>query len=181
MHVFSRHRLRHFWLLCISLLIAPWAYQHIPPPIPFETKLACRLSSIHDGDTIRARCNGDAIKIRLFCIDAPELTQKPWGQESRDALREWLPRGAQFELHQHGRDRYGRYIGELVKDGVNLNQRLVSEGYAAVYRKYCPSRQKKYYAAEQRATQEHLGIWEKPGLHQTPWAWRHQKRAQHQQ
>ncbi|MGV6815785.1 MAG: thermonuclease family protein [Thiotrichales bacterium] len=128
--------------------------------------------SVHDGDTIRAECGGDSVKVRLYCIDTPELAQRPWGQEPRDALRQLAPRGAAFTLRQYDTERYGRIVGELIRDGLNLNQELVRTGQAAVYPKYCPQTRSDYYEAERKARRDELGIWSKPGKQQEPWMYR---------
>jgi endonuclease YncB( thermonuclease family) len=49
--------------------------------------------SIGDGDTIRVRQGGQAMTVRLACIDAPEVAQNPHGQRGREALRMRLPTG----------------------------------------------------------------------------------------
>lgn len=39
--------------------------------------------SVGDGDTLRVRNQqGQTITVRLGCVDAPELKQNPWGQQS---------------------------------------------------------------------------------------------------
>lgn len=55
--------------------------------------LAARVLSIGDGDTIRVRQGGQAMTVRLACIDAPEVAQNPHGQRGREALRMRLPTG----------------------------------------------------------------------------------------
>jgi endonuclease YncB( thermonuclease family) len=40
---------------------------------------------IIDGDTIKVRINNNQIKIRLACIDAPEMSQA-WGIEAKEFL-----------------------------------------------------------------------------------------------
>jgi hypothetical protein len=40
---------------------------------------ACTVASIHDGDTLRAVCDGERLQVRLYCIDAPEMSQAPRG------------------------------------------------------------------------------------------------------
>ena len=42
--------------------------------------------SIGDGDTLRLRQAGRLLTVRLACIDAPELTQRPWGPLARHYL-----------------------------------------------------------------------------------------------
>jgi endonuclease YncB( thermonuclease family) len=108
--------------------------------------------------------------VRLYCIDAPELAQAPWGRESRDHLRQIAPR--QVTLRIRDTDRYGRKVAEvLTMDGENLNKRQVRDGQAAVYRQFCPD--PAYGRLEADARAQGLGIWEKPGAQQTPWVYRH--------
>lgn len=42
--------------------------------------------SVGDGDTIRVREGGRLLTIRLACIDAPEMGQRPSGAIAREAL-----------------------------------------------------------------------------------------------
>jgi len=62
----------------------------------------------------------------------------------------------------------------LTPDGKNLNQRLVAEGHAAVYPRYGKVRD--YYRLQDQAKARQIGIWERPGLQQTPWAYRQSQR-----
>jgi micrococcal nuclease len=135
----------------------------------FSHERQCTVKSIHDGDTIRVTCDGRHAKVRFYCIDAPELAQRPWGIESRDRLRAIAPRTVR--VVEHDRDRYGRIVGEVFAGERSLNLELVSDGYAAVYAHYC--REGRYYAAERHAKAAELGIWAKPGEQQRPWEWRH--------
>jgi len=159
-------RLWLFWLLAIIGIASPWLLA-----IDFTDQLQCRVNSVHDGDTLRATCDGERTKVRLYCIDTAEMKQRPWGRESRDFLRSITP--AQVTLIQYDKDKYGRIVGEIWDGDNNLNLQMVSSGNAAVYPKYC--RKSEYYAAESKAKDAQLGIWSKPGLHQTPWQWRHRK------
>ena len=44
--------------------------------------------SIHDGDTLTAlnTLTAQKIKIRVVCVDAPELAQDTWGQKSKTRI-----------------------------------------------------------------------------------------------
>jgi endonuclease YncB( thermonuclease family) len=128
----------------------------------------CQVNSIHDGDTMRVTCNGKKEKVRLYCIDTPEIDQKPWGIESRDHLRALAPKSV--KLLQRDKDDYGRIVAEVFDGDSNLNLKMVREGRAAVFNRYC--KQQKFYDAQDLARQQKLGIWSKSGLHQTPWKWR---------
>ncbi len=133
--------------------------------------LSCRADHIGDGDSLRAHCRGRAYEVRLYCIDAPELDQRPWGRRSRDYLRRIMPEIIEMQVIET--DGYGRRVSLVrdVKTGESLNLALVTAGQAAVYRRYC--RDAAFYAAEEDARQQRRGIWARPGRHQRPWEYRH--------
>ena len=134
----------------------------------------CTVRSIYDGDTMTVKCSGERKKIRLYCIDAPEMKQRPWGKESRDYLRAITPRHVRVVIHK--KDRYGRSIGEVwaPEGGESLNLQMVKAGRAVVYRRYCSDQQ--YYTAEKHARANRSGVWKKEGDWQKPWNWRHDKK-----
>ncbi len=132
----------------------------------------CRVTNVADGDTIRAECRGKQVRIRLYCIDAPESSQRPWGDRSTAHLRRITPRT--IRLKQHNTDRYGRVIGEIFNVNTSINLAMIEAGQAAVYRQYCS--ESRYFAAERRAQKARLGIWFQPGDHQRPWEHRRRRR-----
>ena len=141
-------------------------------PTPSSTE-ECKVTKIYDGDTITLQCPGktEATKVRMYCIDTPEMGQKPWGQQSRDYLRSIT--GEIASVEKIDTDRYGRTVGVVYSQGVNLNLAQVEAGQAAVYEEYCNLPE--YKVAESKAKQANLGIWAQPGLQQTPWVWRKKK------
>lgn len=156
-------------LLISTLLLAgcntgSHAYSHGEQP-------SCTIRNVSDGDSVTVACNGERRQVRLYCIDAPEMGQRPWGEESRSALRKLLRRNDRIQLTIHDIDSYGRQVAEILHEGENINLRMVSSGHAAVYRRYC--KLPAFYEAEAIARERGLGIWQKAGLHQTPWRWRH--------
>ena len=167
-----RHqRLLVWWSLAGIGIAAPWLLaggNFAWLPSRASPVAECRVNSISDGDTLRATCGGEQVKIRLHCIDAPELGQRPWGQESRAYLREITPRNV--SLRRVDTDRYGRIVGELLAGETSLNLAMVRAGQAAVYDRYCSKRA--YYRARDDARAAGRGIWGKPGEQQRPWAWR---------
>lgn len=159
-------------LLCCRLL-PPRAMAGIVPAIFFACTAAMAGSIIgcRDGDTCTIRDGAAELTVRLYCIDAPELDQYPWGDRARAALG--LSSGDRVTLVRHGADRYGRVIAEIIRpDGQNVGLELVRAGHAAVYRRYCPAGA--YYRAEDEARRAGVGIWRRPGEQQTPWEWRRQ-------
>ena len=71
---------------------------------------------------------------RLGRIDAPEMSTEA-GPSSRDALVAMLALSSSLMVTTSTADKYGRGLVELFADGVNLNDRMVAEGFA-VYRTY---------------------------------------------
>ena len=88
-------------------------------------------------------------KIRLACIDTPELTGPRADPVPAKAARDHLRRmvvGKQVEIRRITKDRYGRTVGELFLAGPHVTQRnvqrlMVASGHAVVMPKYafqCP-------------------------------------------
>jgi len=146
------------------------------PPATAASPRLCEVHSVSDGDTLKVECGRRKLQIRMQCIDAPELSQEPWGREARDQLRRLMPKRVRIEGSQ--RDNYGRLVAE-VKDPANkrnLNLEMVRRGKAAVYVNYCD--QVEYFKAQERARQVGIGIWERPGMQQKPWQWRREHRQE---
>ena len=53
------------------------------------TDISATVIGVTDGDTIQVRNQqGEIIKVRLGCIDAPELAQQTWGKQSKNRLQQ---------------------------------------------------------------------------------------------
>ena len=103
---------------------------------PADAEMTVKIQSCYDGDTCTST-KGE--KIRLACIDAPELKGKRAdpvpARQARDYLND-LVSGKQVAIRRITKDRYGRTVAELLKDGVNIQERLVDKGFASVYKRY---------------------------------------------
>ena len=94
------------------------------------------IKDCYDGDTCTTM-NGE--KIRLACIDTPEL--KGWkaepvpAKEARDFVNKLLA-NEEVSIKRITNDRYGRTVGELFKNGVNIQEFIVEQGYGKIYKKY---------------------------------------------
>ena len=82
--------------------------------------------AIYDDDTMTVICAGRKIKVRLYCIDAPEMGQKPWGTMIRDHLRQVT--GSSVRLVAHDHDCYVQMVGEVYSVSTNLNKEQVGNG-----------------------------------------------------
>lgn len=101
-----------------------------------------KIKSCYDGDTCKT-FTGE--RIRIACIDAPELKGERSNPiaaiKSRDYLNSFIG-GKEVNLRRITKDRYGRTVAELYKDGVNIQKDLLEKGYANIHKKYvsqCPS------------------------------------------
>ncbi len=160
-------------ILSLLLMSDDWFPQIFSPASEFSEE--CQVLKIYDGDTMTLQCPGDSqkTKVRLYCIDTPEMRQKPWGTFARDHLRAIT--GETVRLVEVDQDRYGRIVGEVYNGEVNLNMAQVEAGQAAVYHAYC--QKSDYQTAEDQAKQAKRGIWSQPGFHQAPWEWRKEQRS----
>lgn len=143
------------------------------PTLATAAGTPCRVAAIRDGDSLRLVCAGKTRETRLYCIDAPEIGQRPWGRASRDYLRELTPPEVHIRVIET--DRYARAV-VLVTDpagGEPINLKMVRAGQAAVYHRYCTD--PRFTAAEAEARSQRRGIWARPGGHQRPWDHRRAK------
>jgi micrococcal nuclease len=118
--------------------------------------------SIGDGDTLRIRQSGQVATIRLACVDSPERTQTPWGQQSTSRLKQLLPVGKAVQVREITQDRYGRTVVELYVGKQSVNLQMVKDGQAVVYHQYlsgCAATKDQYLQAEAQAKERRLGFW----------------------
>ncbi len=150
----------------------PFAAPAFAAPPKTETRLALKVVSVHDGDTITGLDDSKTqFKIRLDAIDAPELGQ-PFGQASKKALSEKVF-GKNVVVIVKTKDKYGRTVGHVMIDGRDVNLEMLEEGMAWHYAKY--DHNKRLREAEQSARATNNGLWT-DGEAVPPWEWRASKR-----
>ena len=127
-----------------------------------------RVVGVHDGDTITCLDESNQQqKVRLAEIDAPEIGQD-YGKVSREVLAEMVF-GKTVEVTEDGKDRYGRWIGHLSMNGVDVNRQMVATGNAWHYGDY--SRDTSLAALQTQAQSQRLGLWAQPSP-AAPWDFR---------
>ena len=80
-------------------------------------------------------------RIRLYGIDTPESrtsdkVEKVFGNLAKSKILEFCPVGSSIILQtktDDSRGKYGRILGELIVDGVNVNQYMIDNNYAVAY------------------------------------------------
>lgn len=129
--------------------------------------------TIHDGDTVSVIIDKKNKKVRLIGIDAPEMTQKPWGETAKQYLESLVKssdRKVRIEFDLEKRDQYGRILAYLwTTDGSLINMMMLRDGYAVLYTippnvKYSD----KFRDAQKDARDRRLGIWSAQGLEHRP-------------
>lgn len=132
---------------------------------------------ISDGDTITVlQDERRPVKIRLYGIDCPEKRQA-WGNRATQGTRR-LCYDKVVDVEEAGLDRYGRIVAIIIlPDGSSLQERLVEEGLAWVWPRYCklPICQE-WAAGEATAREAGVGLWRDKDPVQ-PWEWRRNARA----
>ena len=92
------------------------------------------VSWVMDGDTVLLVRDGqhEPVKLRVDGIDAPETCQ-PGGAQARDAMIRLALRKP-VQVVDLGQDHYGRQLGRLSMDGLDLGAEMVRTGMAWAYR-----------------------------------------------
>ena len=126
-----------------------------------------KIKRVVDGDTVHVFYQDEVYKIRLTEIDAPERDQ-PYGSNSTEYLKSLLKEGM-VDVDISGTDRYGRKLGRLYWQGMDINRELVSAGYAWVYDQYVTDNS--FYENQSKARNSKKGLWEDQNPLE-PWNWR---------
>ncbi len=100
-----------------------------------DIELVGIVTKVVDGDTLDI--NG--IRIRLALVDTPEINQP--GYDRAKQFVESLCFGKKGELDvdsgQRRGDRHGREVGVVYCDGVNMNEKLMSNNLARILVEFC--------------------------------------------
>jgi micrococcal nuclease len=158
-------------LLTLVLSVAGAAPASVPP-----AGLG-RIDHVADGDTVDLT-NGE--KVRLVQIDTPEVyfTPECYGKQASAITKRLLSPGTVVQIAREPEtdsvDSYGRLLRYVVRvrDGLNVNVRLVAVGAAAPY--FYRGRRGRYAARltrlALRARRHHLGLWGRcPGTPYDPY------------
>jgi micrococcal nuclease len=132
--------------------------------------LTGKVVKVTDGNTLTVLVDRQEIKIRLNAIDAPERGQD-FGQKSKEALAD-LVFGKEVRIETHGKDRYGRTIGDGFVGGTSVNEKMVEDGWAWNYVKYSKSHRLADLEKQARAAKRGLWAGNSPVA---PWDYRAEK------
>lgn len=131
-----------------------------------------RVVKVADGDTVTVLHNREQVRVRLGSIDAPEKRQA-FGTRSQQHLSA-LVFGRTVRVVEDSKDRYGRTIGVLHVQGVNVNREMVKAGMAWAYTDYLNDRLMPVLEIQARVTG--AGLWADPRP-VAPWQFRRNEAA----
>jgi len=120
------------------------------------------VTEVSDGDTLKL---SDGKTFRLYGVNAPEV-KEPFFEEAK-VFTENLVLGKEISFEQEENykvDKFGRTLGYVFIDGVNLNIELVRNGLARVvlYEKRAKIKyQDELLSAESEAKKLKMGVWKK--------------------
>ena len=124
--------MKFYLLIFLFISLTSGVYSSLPTTL---------IKSCYDGDTCTTY-KGE--KIRLACIDSPELKGDKANpipaKKARDFLNNLIA-NKQVSIKRITFDKYGRTVAELYKDEINIQKLLVDKNLAKIYKKYsyqCP-------------------------------------------
>lgn len=130
-----------------------------------------KVTAVVDGTTLEVAGNDKQLyRIRLVGIDSPELAQE-YGNEAREFL-EKLVLGKTVKVNITGKDRWGRYLGDVIIDGkTDPRIELLKHGLTWTAEKNPLPELEEYRA---KAQQKAKGLW-KQSDPIPPWIFRRQQ------
>lgn len=160
-------------VLSLVSLLYGWMARNAPEGKKPDENGSVYIEKIIDGDSVEANIRGKREQIRFIGIDAPELSQKPWGKRSKKFMEDLIAASgwqARIEYDVEKRDKYNRILAYLwSRDNKLINEEMLSNGYAVLFT-FPPNVKHvdRFTAAQVIARENKRGIWGRDGLKQLP-------------
>jgi len=118
-----------------------------------------KVKRVIDGDTFVIE-TGE--RVRMLGINAPEM-KTPFGQPAKDHLLALID-GQVVDLQPDhisaDKDVYGRLLRYVILNGVDIDKKMVTDGYAIAFLKFPFDKEEEYKQEELKAKTAALGIWQ---------------------
>tara|TARA_R100001530_G_scaffold131778_1_gene103652 strand:- start:86 stop:529 length:444 start_codon:yes stop_codon:yes gene_type:complete len=88
---------------------------------------------VHDGDTVKVRWSERDFdfRVRLLRIAAPELNERGGLSSQRWLASKLAGKEVTVQINPFNRvGKFGRILGEIIVDGININQLSLDEGHS---------------------------------------------------
>lgn len=104
-----------------------------------------KVLALSDGDTIHFQAEKEPkkFKVRMIAIDTAELhlstpdgkqvSQGYWAEQGDAELKSYLSIGDNVSLEVYGEDVHGRKLGKVIKNGEDINLKMIKSGWASLY------------------------------------------------
>ena len=168
----SNHRAANPWHNPTQMVAYEDLFSKETKPWNYLRSMRGHVTKVLDGDTIIVSPSStyEDIVVRLDKIDAPEKRQ-PFGDEAKKYLESLILNTA-VTIYYSTKDSYERIVGTVVSAaGVDVNLRLVSEGFAWHYKEYDNSIE--FSSAEASACYYELNLWSEPHVKPSDWRIKH--------
>ena len=133
-----------------------------------------KVVKVIDGDTVDILTQKkQKIRVRLLDIDAPESRQA-YGNASRKYLASLIA-GKNVFVQESNKDIYQRTLGTIYLAKININAKMVANGFAWAYRYKGVVKNKYMLKLESKAKQNKKGLW-KDKHPIAPWEFRYRNK-----
>ena len=96
------------------------------------------VTKVVDGDTLDVlTSNGEKITIRLALIDAPERDEVGYDESKKFTSKQCLNKNAEVDPDNNQGLTYGRTVGVVYCEGVNINEAILDSNFADIYENFC--------------------------------------------
>jgi micrococcal nuclease len=117
------------------------------------------VKKIIDGDTFQTDAEET---VRLIGINAPEISDI-FGREAKNHLSNLILGKVVYlgldEISKE-RDQYNRLLRYVMLDTIDINKKMIDDGFAFAYLKYKFNKSGEYERSQIYASQNNFGIWE---------------------
>ena len=131
-----------------------------------------KVVKVQDGDTVTIlTADSTQVRVRLDGVDCPEKAQA-FGAKAKAFVSD-LCFGEVVTVEDKGKDRYGRVIGIVWADSININEALLRNGLAWHYKQF--NNDLRLDSLERVARSDSLNIWSDKSP-TPPWEFRKKKK-----
>ena len=96
------------------------------------------VTKVVDGDTLDVKTkSGKTMPIRLTLVDAPETTEPGYTQAKNFVTQNCLNKAAVVDPDNNQKPSFGRLVAVVYCDGLNINEAVIANGFATIYRSFC--------------------------------------------